>query len=103
MKGKYGYMKKLLCSFLSFTLAIIFILQLSVFAASESEGDEITVLFTHDLHSHLLPSRSDDGGEYGGYARLMHAINEEKKKDPNALLVDGGDFSMGSQIGRAHV
>ncbi|MBQ4067306.1 MAG: bifunctional metallophosphatase/5'-nucleotidase [Clostridia bacterium] len=95
-------MKKLLCSFLSFTLAIIFILQLSVFAASESEGDEITVLFTHDLHSHLLPSRSDDGGEYGGYARLMHAINEEKKKDPNALLVDGGDFSMGSLFQTAY-
>ena len=29
---------------------------LPVSAASATEGDVITVLFTHDLHSHLLPA-----------------------------------------------
>ncbi|MBR7160791.1 MAG: hypothetical protein IKD07_00105, partial [Clostridia bacterium] len=35
-------------------------------------------------------------GEYGGYARLMSLIKEQKAKAPDAVLVDGGDFSMGS-------
>ena len=69
---------------------------------SESEG-EITVLFTHDLHSHLLPSVNENGkGEYGGYARLMTLIREQKALDPNAILVDGGDFSMGSLFQTAY-
>lgn len=55
-----------------------------------------TVLFTHDLHSHFLPSAQEDGGEFGGFARLMTAIRTQKAKYPNAILVDGGDFSMGS-------
>ncbi len=64
--------------------------------ASASQDTSVTVLFTHDLHSHLLPSVSEDGGEFGGYARLMTVINQQKEKYPDALLVDGGDFSMGS-------
>lgn len=56
---------------------------------------ETTILFTHDLHSHFLP-RSVEGGESGGYARLMTAIKAEKEKYPDALLLDGGDFSIGS-------
>ena len=59
---------------------------------------EVTVLFTHDLHSHFLPQRAEDGGESGGYARLKTAIDAEKAAHPDALLVDGGDFSIGSLI-----
>lgn len=71
-------------------------------AASDSEN-EITVLFTHDLHSHLLPAANEIGeGEYGGYARLMTAINAQRAIDPNAILVDGGDFSMGSLFQTAY-
>ena len=71
--------------------------------SAKAEGKEITILFTHDLHSHLLPSANENGvGEYGGYARLMTAINEQKAKDPNAILVDGGDFSMGSLFQTAY-
>ena len=68
----------------------------AVFVASADNSKEITVLFTHDLHSHFLPSKDEDGGEFGGYARLMTAIKEQKEKYPDAVLVDGGDFSMGS-------
>ncbi len=64
--------------------------------AFADKSQDITVLFTHDLHSHFLPGIDNDGNEYGGYARLATAINEQKNKHPNALLVDGGDFSMGS-------
>jgi len=57
-----------------------------------------TILFTHDLHSHFLPQVAEDGSESGGYARLKTAIDREKEKNPDALLLDGGDFSIGSLI-----
>ena len=76
---------------------------LTASAASAAKGDIITILFTHDLHSHLLPTTNDSGnGEYGGYAKLMTLINIQKKIDPNAILVDGGDFSMGSLFQTAY-
>ena len=61
-----------------------------------------TILFTHDLHDHMLPAEKEDGGTYGGYARLMTAIRQEKEAAPEALLVDGGDFSMGSLFQTAY-
>jgi 2',3'-cyclic-nucleotide 2'-phosphodiesterase (5'-nucleotidase family) len=72
-------------------------------AAADSSESELTILFTHDLHSHLLPSANESGeGEYGGYARLMTVIRREQAKDPNAILVDGGDFAMGSLFQTAY-
>lgn len=72
-------------------------------SAYAANGEEITILFTHDLHSHLLPSANETGeGEYGGYARLMTAINAQKTLDPDAILVDAGDFSMGSLFQTAY-
>ena len=75
-------------------------LALSVFAAEESTS--ATILFTHDLHSHLLPATDENGESYGGYARLMTVIKEQKQKYPDAILVDGGDFSMGSLFQTAY-
>ena len=57
-----------------------------------------TILFTHDLHSHFLPQPAEDGGESGGYARLKTAIDRERATYPDALLLDGGDFSIGSLV-----
>ncbi len=90
---------------LAFILAVLtcFGLCASVSAETASDNREITVLFTHDLHSHLLPSANESGeGEYGGYARLMTAIKEQKAIAPDAILVDGGDFSMGSLFQTAY-
>ena len=67
-------------------------------ATEESDSDLITILFTHDLHSHFLPQPMADGSESGGYARLKTVIDEERELFPNALLLDGGDFSIGSLI-----
>jgi len=69
---------------------------------AESHTDEVTILFTHDLHSHFLPTLEADGGESGGYARLMTIIHEQKEADPDAILVDAGDFSMGSLFQSAY-
>ena len=71
--------------------------------AFADSGDRLaTVLFTHDLHSHLLPATNEEGESYGGYSRLMTAIDAQKKKFPDAILVDAGDFSMGSLFQTAY-
>lgn len=70
--------------------------------AAQPAGEQITVLFTHDLHSHLLPAVDERGEEYGGYARLKTAIAAQREDFPNALLLDGGDFSMGSLFQTAY-
>lgn len=79
-------------------LLLVLVLAVGLMAPCYAQGETtpVTVLFTHDLHSHLLPAEKETGGEYGGYARLMTAIREQKEKCPDAILVDGGDFSMGS-------
>ena len=86
------FIKRLIATLLVTAIA----LSICVAFATESGEKEVTILFTHDLHSHLLPSLDEAGNEYGGYARLMTIINEQKKKYPDAVLVDGGDFAMGS-------
>ncbi|EGJ48210.2 hypothetical protein HMPREF0866_01171 [Ruminococcaceae bacterium D16] len=70
----------------------------AVLAAGEGESHETTVLFTHDLHSHFLPQTAADGGESGGYARLATVLRQERAQHPDALTLDGGDFSIGSLI-----
>ena len=83
-------------------LAALLCLGLCTPVMAQGETTGVTILFTHDLHSHLLPSVSEDGGEYGGYARLMTLIKEQKAQYPDAILVDGGDFSMGSLFQTAY-
>ena len=68
--------------------------------AQEDEGKTATILFTHDMHSHLLPAEKEGGGEYGGFARLMTALEDERAQAEASgyacITVDGGDFSMGT-------
>lgn len=83
-------------------LAILLAVGLALPALADAPGNAVTILFTHDMHSHLLPATDETGKEYGGYARLKTAIDAQKAIDPNALLVDGGDFSMGSLFQTAY-
>ncbi|MGE5370968.1 MAG: bifunctional metallophosphatase/5'-nucleotidase [Solirubrobacterales bacterium] len=67
-------------------------------AASESE---LTILFTHDLHSHFDPQMiavsRNKVVERGGYSRLATLIGRERATHPDrVLLLDAGDFSMGT-------
>ena len=94
-------MKRILKGFLLLVMSIAILLQTmyipGVYAAEKEK--QLTILFTHDLHDNLLPAQSLDNGEVvslGGYARLTTAIKQQKAIDPEALLVDGGDFSMGT-------
>ena len=63
--------------------------------AAENSHDAV-ILFTHDTHDHFYPAPSEDGGEYGGYTRLATLLKLERVKYPDAITVDGGDFSMGT-------
>ena len=75
---------------------------LPALAVQPGEEGQFTVLFTHDLHSHLLPAVNETGTQYGGYAQLMTAIDQQRQAYPDALLLDGGDFSMGSLFQTAY-
>lgn len=88
---------------LALAIALVIAVSFCFTASAEVFGKQATVLFTHDLHSHLLPSNEDDGGQFGGYARLMTAIKEQKSQYPDAILVDGGDFAMGSLFQTAYI
>lgn len=90
---------KLFCMFI--TILTILVMQPFIvpkgFAAENKKS--ITVLFTHDMHDHLLPSQVLKNGqvlELGGYARLESKIKAQKKINPDALLLDAGDYSMGT-------
>ena len=96
------FVKRIFAGFLALMM-LLSSLCIMTSAEKSSDADEITILFTHDLHSHLLPSANENGvGEYGGYARLMTLIKQQKAVDPDAILVDGGDFSMGSLFQTAY-
>lgn len=90
-------LKKLICMLLLLSVAVSMMIPVSA-----AESKQATILFTHDLHSHLLPAIDEDGGEYGGYARLMTVIRQQQESYPDAILVDGGDFSMGSLFQTAY-
>lgn len=66
----------------------------------------LTLIHTNDLHSHLLglpsnleysPLKTGDDATFGGWARIATIIKSEKAKRPNpSLVLDAGDFLMGS-------
>ena len=95
-------MKHLMKRLWALVLAVLILAFLCLTGSAAEQTQQVTILFTHDLHSHLLPSAQEGGGEYGGYARLMTVIREQKEQYPDALLLDGGDFSMGSLFQTAY-
>lgn len=60
-----------------------------------SRAGEVTVLFTHDIHSHLDEFKVADG-KVGGFGRLKTALDKERSGNPATFVFDGGDFSMGT-------
>lgn len=71
----------------------------TLFAAEEPKT--LDVMFLHDTHSHLntFTTVTEDGtAEVGGFSRIKTLIDEQKAKNPDTLLLDGGDFSMGTLV-----
>lgn len=68
---------------------------------AEEEPKKVDVIFTHDTHSHLNSfSTVVDGKEVevGGFSRIKTVIDEQRAKNPDTLILDGGDFSMGTLV-----
>ena len=68
---------------------------------AKAESKQLDILFTHDTHSHLNSFTTIVNGEKkeaGGFAKLKTLIDEHKKVNPDTLVLDGGDFSMGTLI-----
>jgi 5'-nucleotidase len=78
-------------------LAAMLLFTLSV---SAQKGKQLTILHTNDTHSTILPLKENlaDTMKAGraGFLRRIAMVKEERKKDPELLLFDSGDFSQGS-------
>lgn len=70
-------------------------------AAAKEEAKKVDVLFFHDIHSHLNEFATVEEGRssvVGGLAKIRTLINEKKAENPDTLILDGGDFSMGTLV-----
>lgn len=85
-------------------LAVILVLMMllipaGAFAAQEEQTKEVSVIFSHDMHSHMDSEKVVIDGKQtqrGGLGRTSTMIKQIMKEYPDSLLVDGGDFAMGT-------
>lgn len=75
-------------------------LLLATVSASAKGPKKITVLHTSDTHSCILPLNKNLAdtmlADRGGFLRRIAMLKQERRKDPDLLLFDCGDFSQGS-------
>ncbi|MGZ3707899.1 MAG: bifunctional metallophosphatase/5'-nucleotidase, partial [Bdellovibrionota bacterium] len=74
----------------AWSLALTF----SICASAFADPVSVTILHTNDLHSHFRSERTPLG--LGGIARIKTVVRRVRKQIPDALLVDGGDWSEGN-------
>lgn len=95
-------MKKLFA--MTVAVLLLFSVLLGIPAAygqAPETGKTLDILFSHDTHSHLNTFTTvveDEEAEIGGFARANTLIKAQRAKDPDTLVIDGGDFSMGTLI-----
>lgn len=100
MKCKGNQMKryKLKTKLAMLALGLFAVLGIHSFAGEEKSVD---VLFVHDTHSHLNEFATVEDGEsqvLGGFSKIKTLINAQKEENPDTLVLDAGDFSMGTLI-----
>lgn len=68
--------------------------------ASGKKEKELVIMHTNDTHSCVMPMNPNLADTTvagrGGYLRRVAMLREERKKNPNLLYFDSGDFSQGS-------
>ena len=82
-------------------LVAMFLCIQTAYAQPAGAGKALDLIFTHDTHSHLNPFTTvvdEQEVDIGGFARINTLIKEQKAKKPDTLVIDGGDFSMGTLI-----
>ena len=87
---------------LGLVLAVVLLFAAMAVSVSANEKEKsLDVLFVHDTHSHLNEFVTIEDGNsqvLGGFAKIKTLINEKKEKNPDTLILDAGDFSMGTLI-----
>ena len=92
--------KKLVAIGLGLMMLLAFFVPQQMVSANEG-AKSVDVMFLHDTHSHLNEFTTVETTEsvtMGGFARIKTLINEQKAKNPDTLLLDAGDFSMGTLV-----
>lgn len=92
-------MKKAFILFMIMILSFTYMPVSQQIAYANDHEDKLTIIFTHDLHDNYYPFPAERDGEIkniGGFAKIARIIQEEKEKNPEALVVDAGDFAMGT-------
>ena len=82
MKKKSTVLRR---SFISVLCLVIIMSCLPLMPAAKTDGKQVTVLFTHDMHSHLEK-----------FPKIKTIYNRELAGNEATWLVDAGDFSMGT-------
>lgn len=103
MKISGRHMKK--PAFLCLIAVLLLLLPLSCVSQAASApsgtGKKMDILFLHDTHSHLDSFLTVEDGEaatVGGFPRIMTLINQARTRNPDTLVLDAGDFSMGTLV-----
>ena len=92
-------MKKRIISFL--LLCILSAGLVYGYAKADMVPASVDVMFVHDTHSHLNEFATVEDGKtqtLGGFSKIKTLMKEQKAKNPDTLLLDAGDFSMGTLI-----
>lgn len=78
---------------------IISLLLLGIFNV-QAQNKQLVVLHTNDTHSTILPLNPNLADTMkagrGGFLRRIAMLKEERRKNPDLLLFDSGDFCQGS-------
>lgn len=80
------YIRKRMMSAMLLIMLLCTMCVSSVLAEDKKNQEDVTILFTHDMHSHLD----------GKLTRMKTLIDDKKKDNPATFLFDGGDFAMGT-------
>lgn len=86
--------------------AVLFLFHIVIAEAAGGSDDthppkSVDIMFFHDTHSHLDSFSTivdNEAVSVGGFARIKTLINEQKTDNPDTLILDAGDFSMGTLV-----
>ncbi len=80
------------------TFLLIFTILFSSISFAEN-NNILNIAFTHDLHDHIEDFNILEDGKIvniGGYERINNRLNEWRESDKDLIVLDGGDYSMGT-------
>ena len=94
-------MKKRLVAVVVGCIALLAMVIPQMNLVADEAAQTVDIMFLHDTHSHLNTFSTVEGTEtvsMGGFSRIKTVINAQKKENPDTLLLDAGDFSMGTLV-----